>query len=127
MAHAPMAITYLGSPIWSYNLFNTGAILFTIVPAMIITSAWRGDALATSNPNLEKSYLAPATDIYSMPQQLVAKVSGHKELDLAQLMRSSSLLVTIAPPGVSCKAPGKRVDMLWASFKKYGLIGLKCE
>ena len=92
MAHAPMAITYFGSAIWSYNLFKTGAILFTIVPAMMITSAWRGEALATSKPNREKSYFAAATDIISMPQQLVAKVNGQRELERAQLMMSSNLL-----------------------------------
>ena len=85
MAQAPMAITYLGSAIWSYNLFSTGAILFTIVPAMMITSACLGVALATSNPNLEKSYFDDAVLIISIPQQLVANVSGHKELDLAQI------------------------------------------
>src|SRR5882762_9970217 len=107
MAQAPIAITYFGSPIWSYNLFNTGAILFTMVPAIMITSACLGEALATSNPNREKSYLAPATAIYSIPQQLVAKVKGHKEFDLAQLMISSNLLSIIPPPGSSCTWPGK--------------------
>jgi hypothetical protein len=51
--------------------------------------------------------LAAATDIISIPQQLVAKVSGHKEFDLAQLMTSSSLLSTIPPPGISWISPGK--------------------
>jgi hypothetical protein len=59
-----------------------------MVPAIIITSAWRGVARATSNPNLEKSYLAEAVDIISMPQQLVAKVRGQRELDRAQLIKS---------------------------------------
>src|SRR6185369_9223379 len=102
-----MAITYFGSAIWSYNLFKTGAILLTIVPAIIITSAWRGVARATSNPNLEKSYFADATDIISIPQQLVAKVKGHRELERAQLITSSSLLKTTPPPGVSWILPGK--------------------
>lgn len=74
---------------------------------MMITSACLGEALATSNPNLEKSYLAEAVAIISMPQQLVANVSGHKEFDLAQLMTSSSLLSTMPPPGNSCTWPGK--------------------
>src|SRR5688572_15780871 len=101
-----MAITYFGSAIWSYNLFNTGAILLTIVPAIIITSACRGVARATSKPNREKSYFAEAVDIISIPQQLVANVSGHNELDLAQLIMSSSLLSTTPPPGTSCISPG---------------------
>jgi len=45
--------------------------------------------------------------MYSIPQQLVAKVSGHNELDLAQLIKSSSLLSIIPPPAVSCTWPGK--------------------
>ena len=93
MAQAPIAITYFGSAIWSYNLFNTGAILFTIVPAIMMTSACRGEALATSKPNLEKSYLAAATDIISIPQQLVAKVNGHKELERAQKNQITGLKV----------------------------------
>src|SRR5215218_381980 len=102
-----MAITYLGSAIWSYNLFSTGAILFTIVPAMMITSACRGVALATSNPKRDQSYLAEAVDIISIAQQLVPKTSGHRELLLAQLITSSSLLVRMPPPGVWCTSPGK--------------------
>src|SRR5258708_5835876 len=106
MAQAPMAITYLGSAIWSYKRFRTGPILFTIVPAIIITSACRGVARATSKPNLEKSYLEEAVDIISIPQQLVANVSGHKELERAQLIRLSKLLITIPPPGTWCISPG---------------------
>src|SRR6185436_6159100 len=100
MAHAPMAITYFGSAIWSYNLFNTGPILFTIVPAMMITSACLGVALATSNPNLDQSYFAAAVDIISIAQQLVPNTNGHKEFDLAQLITSSSLLTSTPPEGV---------------------------
>src|SRR5687767_9231461 len=106
MAQAHMATTYLGSAIWSYNLFRTGAILFTIVPAMMITSAWRGVARATSKPKREKSYLAEAVLIISMPQQLVAKVRGQSELDLAQLTISLNVPATMPPPGVSMIWPG---------------------
>src|SRR6476661_6533061 len=102
-----IAITYFGSAIWSYNLFNTGAILFTIVPAIIITSACRGVALATSNPKRDQSYLADAALIISMAQQLVPKTKGQRELDLAQLITSSSELTRMPPPGVWCTCPGK--------------------
>src|SRR5688572_16756502 len=102
-----MAITYFGSAIWSYNLLSTGAILFTIVPAMMITSACLGVALATSNPNLEKSYLAEAVLIISIPQQLVAKVKGQSEFDLAQLTISLNLPAMMPPPGVSMICPLK--------------------
>jgi hypothetical protein len=42
-----------------------------------------------------------------MPQQLVAKDNGHKELLLAQLITLSKVLTTIPPPGVSWIIPGK--------------------
>jgi hypothetical protein len=99
MAQAPIAITYFGSAIWSYSLFNTGPILLTMVPAMMITSACRGVARATSNPNLDQSYLAAAVDIISMAQQLVPKTSGQSEFDLAQLITSSMELTRMPPPG----------------------------
>src|SRR4051812_4894706 len=101
-----MATTYLGSAIWSYKRLSTGPILLTMVPAMMITSACRGVARATSKPNLEKSYLEEAVDIISIPQQLVAKVSGHNELERAQLISASKLLITIPPPGTGCTSPG---------------------
>src|SRR6266478_591573 len=104
-----MAITYFGSAIWSYSLLRTGAILFTIVPAMIITSACRGVALATSNPNLLQSYFAEAVLIISMAQQLVPKTNGHKELLRAQLITSSNLLINTPPVGVLCTSPGNDV------------------
>src|SRR6185295_20354568 len=101
-----MAIIYLGSAIWSYNLFKTGAILLTIVPAIIITSACLGVALATSNPNLDQSYFADAVLIISMAQQLVPKTNGHKEFDRAQLMTSSIAVTNIPPEGVGRTSPG---------------------
>src|SRR6476620_5979992 len=104
-----MAITYFGSAIWSYNLFSTGAILFTIVPAIIITSACLGVALATSNPNLAQSYFAAAVLIISIAQQLVPKTRGHNELDRAQLMTSSNLLTSMPPEGVGCTSPGNEL------------------
>lgn len=55
MAPGAIAITYFGSAIWSYSRLSTGAILCTIVPATTITSAWRGLARVTSNPNRAKS------------------------------------------------------------------------
>src|SRR5258705_7792045 len=104
-----MAMTYFGSAIWSYNRFNTGAILLTIVPAIMITSACLGVALATSKPNLDQSYFAEAVLIISMAQQLVPKTNGHNELDLAQLITLSSLLTKIPPEGVGCTSPGNEL------------------
>src|SRR4030095_3219300 len=102
-----MAITYFGSAIWSYSLFKTGAILLTIVPAIIITSACRGVALATSNPNRAQSYFADAVLIISMAQQLVPNTRGHREFERAQLITSSMLLTRMPPPGVCSTLPGK--------------------
>src|SRR5438034_4379771 len=102
-----MAITYFGSAIWSYNLFRTGAILFTIVPAIIITSACRGVALATSKPKRLQSYFAAAVLIISIAQQLVPKTNGQSELLRAQLIISSSLLTKTPPDGVGWISPGK--------------------
>ena len=103
MAHPPTAITYLGSAIWSYKRFSTGAILCVIVPATMIISAWRGLARATSNPKRAKSYRAAPTAINSIPQQLVANVSGHNELLRPQLMRSSKQPTnTFVPLSLSC-------------------------
>src|ERR1043165_4370556 len=73
---------------------------------MMITSACRGVALATSKPNLDQSYLAAAVLIISMAQQLVPNTSGHREFDRAQLITSSSLLTSIPPEGVGWTSPG---------------------
>src|ERR1700749_1909194 len=102
-----MAITYLGSAIWSYSLFSTGAILLTMVPAMIITSACLGVALTTSNPKRDQSYFALAVDIISMAQQLVPNTRGQSELERAQLITSSNLVTRIPPPAVGWTSPGK--------------------
>src|SRR5678809_551723 len=132
-----MAITYFGSGIWSYNLFKTGAILFTIVPAIMITSACRGVALATSKPKRDQSYFAEAVDIISIAQQLVQNTNGHNELERAQLITSSSLLSKIPPPAVGCTSPGNETpsksppeggdflssfDMLFCSLISYFLF-----
>ena len=74
---------------------------------MIITSAWRGVARATSNPKRDQSYFAAAVLIISMAQQLVPNTNGHNELERAQLITSSNLLITIPPPATGCTSPGK--------------------
>jgi hypothetical protein len=66
---------------------------------MIITSACRGVALATTNPKRLQSYLAEAALIISMAQQLVPNTKGHKELLLAQLITSSSFVTKTPPVG----------------------------
>src|SRR4030095_16152457 len=72
----------------------------------MITSACRGVALATSNPNLDQSYFAAAVDIISIAQQLVPNTNGHNELERAQLITSSSLVTSMPPPAVGETVPG---------------------
>src|SRR5258708_2175153 len=78
-----------------------------MVPAMMITSACLGVALATSNPKRDQSYFAPAVDIISMAQQDVPNTSGQSEFDRAQLITSSNFITRIPPPAVGCTSPGK--------------------
>ncbi|KAG6539890.1 hypothetical protein Mapa_017862 [Marchantia paleacea] len=47
IVHAPIAITYFGSGICSYNLTKEGAIFIVTVPAVIIKSACLGLDLGT--------------------------------------------------------------------------------
>jgi hypothetical protein len=75
--------THFEEGIWSYNFFNTGAILLVTVPATIIMSACRGLALNII-PSLSISYLLTATCIISIAQQAKPKVKGHKEPPFAQ-------------------------------------------
>ncbi len=71
---------------------------FTIVPATMMKSAWRGDERATSQPKRAMSKRAAPSDTNSMPQQLVAKVSGQIELLRPQLISlSSEPTITLAP------------------------------
>src|SRR5579863_9402171 len=77
-----------------------------MVPAMMITSACLGVALATSKPNRDQSYFAAAVDIISMAQQDVPNTNGQSELDRAQLITSSSFVTRIPPPAVGCTSPG---------------------
>src|SRR5580704_14065286 len=78
-----------------------------MVPAMMMTSACLGVALATSNPNRDQSYFAAAVDIISMAQQDVPNTSGQREFDRAQLITSSNFVTRIPPPAVGCTSPGK--------------------
>ena len=84
MVQAPMAMTYFGSGICSYNLTNAGAIFIVTVPATISKSACLGELLGTK-PNLSKSNLDPMSAANSIKQHAVPYKSGHKLLNLAQL------------------------------------------
>ena len=50
LEQAPIAITHLGSSIWSYTWRSAGAILCDTRPDTIIRSAWRGEERNTSEP-----------------------------------------------------------------------------
>src|SRR5205085_9051659 len=72
---------------------SAGAILRETRPDTIITSAWRGLARNTSEPNRARSLRALVAFIISMAQQARPNVAGHK-LDLrAQLTSESSFVV----------------------------------
>src|SRR6267378_6966332 len=72
---------------------STGAIFRETRPETIITSACRGDARKTSEPNLAKSFLELVAFIISIAQQASPKVAGHRDDFRAQLIRESSRVV----------------------------------
>ena len=95
-----MAITYLGSAIWSYNLFNTGRHFIYYRSGNDYYICLPGCSSCHFKTKSDQSYFAAAVLIISIAQQLVPNTNGHNELDLAQLITSSSLLNN-TPPGSS--------------------------
>src|SRR5262245_8330024 len=85
IVQAPIAITYLGSAIWSYMRRTTGAIFVVTVPATSITSAWRGEKRTTSAPKRLMSKRPAPTAMNSIAQQAVPRGNGQSELLRAQL------------------------------------------
>src|SRR5215208_970510 len=113
MTHVPMAITYLGSDIWSYKRRTAGAIFVVTVPDTIMTSACRGDGRNTSAPKRAISKRAVPTAIISMAQQANPKVIGHKEEVRAQAM-SESNDVTMAWP-LRSHGTSSRDSRIWSA------------
>src|SRR5438093_13648002 len=72
---------------------STGAIFLATRPETIITSACRGEARKTSEPNRARSLRPLVAFIISIAQQARPKVGGHKEDLGAQLMSESSWVV----------------------------------
>src|SRR5829696_3778302 len=72
---------------------NTGAIFRETRPETIITSAWRGLARNTSEPNRARSFLDEVAFIISIAQQARPNVAGHNDDFRAQLMSESSRVV----------------------------------
>src|SRR5262249_10921662 len=94
VAQEPIAITHLGSGIWSYRRLTMGAIFSTTVPATIIRSDCRGVPRQTSAPNRERSCRASMTAIISMAQQARPNCMGQIDERRAQLITESTVVVT---------------------------------
>src|SRR5687767_3556052 len=73
---------------------NTGAIFRDTRPETIMTSAWRGLARNTSEPNLARSLRDDVAFIISIAQQASPNVAGHSDDLRAQLMSESSRVVS---------------------------------
>ena len=69
---------------------RTGAIFQVTVPATIMRSAWRGDALKTSEPKRAMSYREVALAIISMAQQARPNMAGQSDEARAQLRMPST-------------------------------------
>src|SRR5690606_13044276 len=102
-------ITHRGSAICVYTCRKTGAIFLAIVPITSNMSAWRGEKLGRSAPNLAKSYVAPIVAINSIPQQDVAKGKGQSELALAKPMALSKVVATKPDP---CTPGGASANLM---------------
>src|SRR5437764_13797209 len=75
---------------------STGAIFLATRPDTIITSACRGEARKTSEPNRAKSLRPLVAFIISMAQHARPKVAGHNEDLRAQLISESNRAVRIS-------------------------------
>jgi NADH-quinone oxidoreductase subunit B len=104
VAQDPIATTYFGSAICSYNFFTLNAIFIVTVPATIITSACLGEDLGII-PILIKSCLLAAAAIISMAQQAVPNWKNHGEVDLLQLNNLSSFSTIMLSLNLFSKSP----------------------
>jgi len=75
---------------------STGAILRETRPETIMTSACRGEARKTSEPNRARSLRPLVAFIISIAQQARPKVAGQSEDLRAQLINESRLVVKIS-------------------------------
>src|SRR6185437_5386197 len=89
-AQAPMAMDHLGCAICCQMRRMIGASLNGTRPAQMRTSAWRGEKLMRSIPNLARSKSLAAVAMNSMAQHAVPNGIGHREFARAQLTRKSS-------------------------------------
>src|SRR3954468_13471956 len=86
-----MAITYLGSGIWSESRAIIGIIVLVTVPETIITSAWRGEPPKTSAPNRAMSNRLHARQIILIARQAKRKPSGQRLERRPQLYTVSTI------------------------------------
>src|SRR6202022_2466264 len=96
-AQAPMAITHLGSGVWSQIRLTARAILSVTVPATIMTSDCLGENRITSAPNRAKSNRAHAVANISIAQQARPIGIGQREFFRIQLMHASNLEIITLP------------------------------
>src|SRR3989304_1445776 len=89
-AQAPMAITHFGSAIWLYILCTVGAIFQVNVPAVIIRSAWRGEARRISIPKRDISKRGPLAAINSKAQQAGKQIAVQSDERCPQLRTAST-------------------------------------
>src|SRR3990172_13314584 len=92
IAQAPMAITHFGSAIWLYIRFTVGAIFQVRVPAVIIRSAWRGEARRISIPKRDISKRGPLAAMNSKAQQAGKQMAVQSEERCPQLMTASTVV-----------------------------------
>src|SRR5476649_1822456 len=100
-----MAMTHFGSGICSYTVLMTGSIFLVTVPAMMMQSAWRGEARKMMPKRSRSLWEAPVA-IISMAQQARPNVIGQMDDFLDQLTSlSSDVVIMFSPRGLSTPIP----------------------
>src|SRR5437870_12469630 len=89
LAHAPIAMHHFGVAIWSHSRLTAPAILYTHVPATIITSHCRGENRITSAPKRAMSKRDAAAAINSIAQQARPIGIGQSEFLRTQFSAAS--------------------------------------
>src|SRR3954469_757810 len=93
-AQAPIEMHHFGCGICCQIRRMIGASLNGTRPAQIRTSAWRGEKLIRSMPNLARSKSLAAVAMNSIAQHAVPNGIGHREFARAQLTRKSIRVAT---------------------------------
>src|SRR5687768_8025560 len=93
-AQAPIEMHHFGWGICCQMRRMIGASLNGTLPAQISTSAWRGEKLIRSMPNLARSNRLAAVAMNSIAQQAVPNGIGQSEFARLQLTRKSRRVAT---------------------------------